>query len=323
MLATVAAVILLGSGLIFGSAPTVGLDREKGEYWTYEMSTTMVFMGMQVEVTGPVTYAFKGQSPVTIGENVYSSNVLTLDGTLSGPVQILSQDLGSAEVSMAGSQYELVGGIGILKDDLTSAADVTLGAGVFSFTYHFQEQVTVATTPPILSEFHPETTDLGDRWTQAVTVNTTVETWENGTLVNTTTEIRTLTYDAAVSSTLEPLETPAGTFETVRVQVTDSDGNYEIFWWSSEVNNIVKHETHENGSSSPVLTMTLTGFGTKSSSTMLTVALVGVSVLAIAVAVLVFVLLKVRRPREPQSASGAASEPGAPAPDALKTDASR
>lgn len=322
MLMAVAAFIFLGSVFTFGSEPALGVDREKGEYWTYEMSTTMELMGMMLEVTGPVTYEFNGQISVAVGENDYPSNVLAVNGALSGSVRILGQDMGSVEVSMAGTEYELVGGIGVLREDLTSATDVDLRAGMFSFTYHVLTQAIAETTPPMLSEFHPESTNLGDVWIQTATVSTTVNTWENGTLANTTTNTRTLVYGATVSA-LESLETSAGTFKTMRVQVASSDGDYDIFWWSSDVNNYVKHEEYENGSSSPVLTMTLIGYGTKSASVMLSVALVGVATLAVAVVVLAIVLTKMKRARLPKSTQANAPEQGIRDADVSKRDDSR
>lgn len=215
---------------------------------------------------------------------------------MTGTVYALGTTIGSADVAISGTQLELSGTMGILEEDLTTMADLTIGVGVISFTYHFQTETIVTNTPPILADFDPETTPLGDSWTKDVLVNTTVKTWENGTLANTSTDVGTKAFQITVSGSTELLEVPAGVFETTRIQVSDGTGDYDVIWWSSEANNAVVHEVHFNGSQDPSVTLTLSSHSPGSAPSALAYVAVGVTVLVVASIVLVLVLMRRRPP---------------------------
>jgi len=295
--------------LPFSSAPALGLDRTNGEFWTYDLSTTMDIVGVQSNLTGAVTYTFEDVRALTVGGADYATNLMSIDGSLTGPLELYGHVVGNADVSLSGLQYEDRASAGIVKDDVTMVGTASFGTGIFSLTYNLRVQEVVTTTPPILSEFDPLSIKLGDSWSKTINVTTTTSIWENGTLANTTTVSRSVTYDAVVASSTESIETPAGVFEASRVTVTDTGGNSDTFWWSSAVGNFVKHEVHENGTDTPSLAMVLTGHGTKSSELGLVVAIVGVIVLAIAVVVLLVVIMLRRRPQAPQPAFYASPGP--------------
>lgn len=289
------------------SARAGSIDRGKGEFWTYDMSTLTSIMGFDVNLSGSVTYTYEGQSTVIVGGVEHSANYLSSEGSLKGSVVVLGQTLGSAEVSLAGAEYELSGTIGVLVENLTSMTAVTFGAGLTSFTYHLQVQTTVTTDPPALGEFDPESALLGSQWTQTSAVSSTVVDFEDGAVVNTTADSTTVTYTANVASSQEQLDTPAGTFETMRVEVSDGQGNYELLWWASDANNLVRHEVHKNDSSAPVLTKILTDYGTRSPTSMMLFAVVGGVVFVVAVVALVLAFRnRLRRPKTP------VAEPGTP-----------
>ncbi len=294
-----AAVVFLAVLMIFSDVRAGSVERSKGETWTYEMSTTVELMGLEINVSGPLTYEYVGETSVTVDGTAYSSQELLVDGSLTGTVYALGTNIGSADVAISGTQMELSGTMGILEEDLTTIASLTVGVGVISFTYHFQTETIVTNTPPILAEFDPETTHLGDSWTEDVLVNTTFKTWENGTLANTTTDVGTETFQIDVSSSTEVLEVPAGVFETTRVQVSDGTGDYDVVWWSSEANNAVVHEVHVNGSQEPSVTLTLSSHSPGSPPSALVYVALGVTVLVVASIVLVLVLMKRRPPVTP------------------------
>lgn len=285
------AVLMISSTVRAGS-----VERSKGESWTYEMSTKVELMGLEINVSGPLTYEYVGETPVTMDGTAYSSQGLLVDGSLTGTVYALGTTIGSADVAISGTQLELSGTMGILEEDLTTMADLTIGVGVISFTYHFQTETIVTNTPPILADFDPETTPLGDSWTKDVLVNTTVKTWENGTLANTSTDVGTKAFQITVSGSTELLEVPAGVFETTRIQVSDGTGDYDVIWWSSEANNAVVHEVHFNGSQDPSVTLTLSSHSPGSAPSALAYVAVGVTVLVVASIVLVLVLMRRRPP---------------------------
>jgi hypothetical protein len=298
----IVAVIMLATTMGYSRAGSV--DRSKGDFWTYDMSTTITVMGLKLNVSGSISYLYKGQSMVSVGENVHPANDLSVEGSLEGPVLLMGKGLGSVEVLLTGTQYELSGSIGMLKENLTSTTDVTIQAGFVSFAYQVETQTIVTTDPPVLAEFDPEGTRLGETWTQAVTVNSTVISWEDGTVANTTTQSAGLTYSASVALSRESLSTPAGIFDAMRIVASDSSGNYDIFWWASEVNNFVKHEAYGNESATPILTLELSDFGRKSPAFPITFIVLGGAVLLVAVAVLVLVLLISRRPKTPVTSPG-------------------
>jgi hypothetical protein len=281
--------------LVFSTVRAGSVERSKGESWTYEMSTTIELMGLEINVSGPLTYEYVGETAVTLDGAAYSSQEFLVDGSLTGTIRALGTTLGSADVAISGTQLELFGTMGILEEDLTTMADLTVGVSVISFTYHFQTETIVSNAPPILADFDPETTPLGSFWTEDVLVNTTVKTWENGTLVNTSTDIGTETFQITVAGSTELLEVPAGVFETTRIQVSDEAGNYDVIWWSSEANNAVMHEVHVNGSQDPSATLTLSSHSSGSTPSVLVYVAVGVTALVVAIIVLALVLMRRRR----------------------------
>jgi hypothetical protein len=294
--ATTAAVLLLAVLVALSNARAGSVERSKGESWTYEMSTNIELMGLEINVSGPLTYEYVGETPMSLDGLTYSSQELLVDGSLTGTIYALGATVGSADVAISGTQLELLGTIGVLEEDLTTMADLTIGTGIVSFTYHFQTETIVTNSPPILADFDPETTPLGGSWTKDVLVNTTVRAFENGTAGNTTSSVATETYQITVADSTELLEVPAGVFETTRIQVSDGSGDYDVIWWSSEANNAVIHEVHVNGSQDPSATFMLSSHTKGSAPSALAYIAVGVAVLVLASVVLVLVLMKRKPP---------------------------
>jgi hypothetical protein len=295
---------------MMGCVRAGGIDRANGDFWTYDMSTTVTVMGLELNVSGSVSYVYKGQSMVSVGEKALPANDISVEGSLEGPVLMLGRNLGSAEVLMTGTQYELRGSIGVLKENITYTTDVTVHAGLVSFAYNTETQTIVTTDPPLLAGFDPEGTHLGDTWTQEVILNSTVISWNNGSVVNSTTEDADLTYSASVASSIESVSTSAGIFSAMRITASDGNGNTDIFWWASEVDNFVKHEVYLNYSTAPTLTLELSDYGTKGTAFPTAFVVLGGAVFLIAVAVLAMVLLRSRRPKRPVASPMATPVPG-------------
>jgi hypothetical protein len=278
------------------STPAQGLSRENGEFWTYEMTISGELIGLEAELSGLATYTVSGEATLTFDGTEVSATVITLDGYLSGLVHLLNQN-GRANVSLSGTQYELIDAPGILEDNLTTISDVTFGSRIISFTYHQQEQVTTSASPPPLAEFESDKASVGDSWTQAVELVTTTRTWEDGAVTNTTVIRSNLTYHMEVVAT-ELVETPSGVHSTLKIRVSDDAGDIELFWWSAGVDNFVKHEVYGNGSEAPTMTMILSAYGSKGPSDMTGYIIAGVVIFVIGAAVLAMVVLR-KRPGKP------------------------
>lgn len=322
-MATIATVVLLSIVLGFASALALGIGHTHGDYWTYDMSSAVDVIGTEVDVSGQVTYTFEEQRSLILSGSDYDTNVLDIKGSLSGPIQLLGQTNASAVFVTNGIQYEDRKYTGVLERDLTLLGSVTYTAGPISFTDNIRYQENVTTVPSVLSGFDPASIRLGDSWTRTVTTTMTSTTWQNQVLVNTTIFTQPFTYDVQVASSLVQLETPAGTFDTVKITASAGGGDLEVFWWSSDVRNFVKQEVHENGSTVPSLSLNLTDHGFKSTGFGLLVPIIGVAMLAFAVIVLLVVFMRKKQPPEPTPDQDASPALVKYEPEASQTNSNR
>jgi hypothetical protein len=293
-----ASVVLLSLVLVLGAAPVQGVSRENGEFWIYEMTLSGEIMGVQAELSGQVTYTARGEGTLVVdGTDAYAT-VIGVKGSLSGSVYALDQNVGEADVSISGTQHEYIGTPGVLDENITTMSIVTIRAGYSSFTFHLHEQVSVSTYPAVLAEFDPENASVGDSWTRTVEESTTSTTWEDGMVMNTTVLSSNLTYSVAVAGT-ESVETPSGVYSALTVRVSDGEGDLDIFWWSSEVDNFVRHEVYGNGSEVPTMTMVLMDYGSSATPGDMTAYIIaGVVIFAVGAAALALVLIG-KRPGSP------------------------
>ncbi len=285
----VASVILLSSLLALGTASAQGVSRENGEFWTYEMTVSEEIMGVRAEMSGQIIHTARGEGSLSIEEEDVSTTIIGIEGSLNGSVYALGQSVGGAEVSISGTRFDLIGTPGVLEENTTTISDVTISAGSLSFTYQLREQVSVSIHPAVLAEFDPDVAIVGDSWTRTVETLTTSTAWVDGVATNTTVLSSNLTYSVAVTG-MESVETPSGIYSTLVVRVSDGEGGLDIFWWSSEVDNFVRHDVYRNGSDARSSTMVLVDFGSSDSSDMTVYIIIGVVVFVVGAAVLALVL---------------------------------
>lgn len=288
-----ASIIIMSLALAMLGAPAQAAGREKGEFWAFEMTLSADILGMRAEVSGPITFTVEGEAAMIVGGTDYSTDVINMKGSLNGSVYMFDRMVGGVELSLSGTQHEVIGSLGILEENVTAISDITLDAGLISFSYHVQEQVIVVSDPPILSDFDPDSASVGDSSTKAVELVTASRTWENGQVTNTTEGRSNLTYSLAVIAA-EPVETPSGTHSALKVRVSDDAGNYDFYWWSAEVGYFVKHELYGPGMEQPTMTLVLKDYGTTVSSDWTLYVIVGVVIFMAAAVVLALVVLRKR-----------------------------
>jgi hypothetical protein len=170
---------------------------------------------------------------------------------------------------------------------------VRLGSGLFSFSYHLQEQVIVVSDPPVLAGFDPDNASVGESWARAVELETTTISWEDGEISNRTTDVKNLNYTLSVLAS-ESVETPSGTYSALKVKVSDDAGNCDFYWWSSDVDNFVKHEVYKAGLATPTMTLVLTDHGSEASTDWTMYLIVGVVIFVAAAAILAVIVLRGR-----------------------------
>ena len=287
----VAGAIMLSLAML--ATPAQAAGREKGEFWAFDMTLSTGIMSMQAEVSGHVTFTVVGWAETTVGGSDYDTNVISVDGSLNGSVYLLDRMVGGVELSLSGTQHEVTGSLGILEEDMTTISDVVLKAGLFSFNYHLQEQVIITANPPALADFDPNGASVGDSWARTIGLETTSRTWKEGQATNTTKTQANLNYSLAVIAS-ETVETPSGAHSAIKIRVSEDAGNYDFYWWSSEVGYFVKQESYGDGVDLPSMTMVLTDYGTTSSSDWTAYIVVGAVVFVAAALVLALVVLRKR-----------------------------
>jgi hypothetical protein len=115
---------------------------------------------------------------------------------------------------------------------------------------------------------------------------------------STSTEEISISYVAA--STIDTIVTSVGTFSSLKITATESDGDSVVYWWSPEVGNFVKQQEFSSGSSQPSVSMILTDFNRAASTSSVTLFIgIGAGVAIFAVIVLIVVLIMRRRPGQP------------------------
>lgn len=303
-----ASVICVLLVMALAAMPAAAVNRSKGDYWTYTMSfDAMGFGALGLNTNGTLTYTCVDQDTITIGGTSYDVNVMRISGGASGGVDYLGFEM---SVTLGGYLYETLDGMALAKADMTTWTNMTFGTGTFQLSSRAEIETMTTYSPPLLSGFNPSTAEPGDIWTETVESTTTTTEWINGTMQGTPAlDSGVLTYTNVVASAKETVTTEAGTFETLRITSTDSDGNSVVYWWSSKAQNFVKEDTYEQGSATPVMTVVLKNYSTGSSISLALVAALGGIVLAVALVVLALVLLKKRRPFQPSP-----YQPGMPYP---------
>ena len=293
--------MLVVSALVVSSVPAAALDRSGGDFWEYdvEMSYSMLDVGL-FELTGTMTHSFEETDEVTVNGTEYDVNVLNIEGSVAGSVDVLGIQT-NLTITLSGSTSETDDGIATVTDDIFMHANVTMNIGGFTMSTLMVMETSGTYSEPFLSGFEPGDTGTGDEWQEVVTETITSKMWMNSTsetpLYDMTVE-DTVTYDVSVASERDEVETDAGTFNCLKMTVTADSGDYEIFWVSEKVGYIVKKETWQQGASEPSETMVLTDYEWTNTA-MMFYLYIAVGVVVLVVAVVVLAVLMRRRKAKP------------------------
>lgn len=274
----------------FGATPVAAIDRNEGDFWTYDVS--LIEMGLPI--SGTLTYKFAGTDTIILGGTEYAVNVMRISGGAS-------QSILFTEVSVAfgGYAYETKDKMAFVENDLYMWMNVSIGSGGFQLVTRVETEMLMTYSPPLLSGFDPGTTGTGDSWIETFTTATTTTAWENGTMQGApTTDTETTTISFVVDPAMATLTTPAGTFDCLKITATSTSG-VVVYYWSDKVGNYVKEEMLNPGSSSPFSTMTLKDYKTSSGLGVILFVAIGGVVLVVALVVLALVVMKKRRPAAP------------------------
>jgi hypothetical protein len=288
------AAVVLAVFLAFAACPVIAVDYQSGEAWTYQVSTSVDAGVFVIDILGNVTYEFEEERTLTVGTLAYDVNVMSVDGELSGTMEMFGEPLLDASVTINGFLYEAANGGGIIREDMHWLIGTTVGSGSAAWSLQYETQTIVTYTPPYLAELDPESVELGIQWSETVNINDTVTLWENGTVVDTSSDRLGSVFSIAVEPATDSIITPAGTFDAIRITATDENGDREVRWWSDDVNGYVKIQSYSEGEDTARETMVLTSYEKGDSGSMLWVALVGIAVALAAIVVLAVVLLRMR-----------------------------
>ena len=288
------AVVVLAIFLAFAACPVAAADHQSGEAWIYQVSTSVDAGVFVVDIFGNVTYEFEEERTLTVGTLEYDVNVMAVDGELSGTMEMFGEPLLGASVTINGFLHEAVNGGGIVREDTHWLIGTTVGSGSTAWSLQYETQTIVTYTPPYLAELDPESVELGIQWSETVNINDTVTLWENGTIVDTSSDSSGSVFSIVVEPATDSITTLAGTFDAIRITATDENGDREVRWWSDDVNGYVKIQSYSEGEDTAHEMMVLTSYEKGDSGSMLWVALVGIAVALVAIVVLAVVLLRMR-----------------------------
>ena len=304
------ATIALAIALAFASAPASAIDRDSGEFWTYD--ALLEIDG--VPTNGTITYHFEDRDSIIVGNVEYDINVYSMEGSLWGSLDWFDST-SVVSAALGGFVYETTDGMAILEEDEIKWTNSSWSLGSDTFASYARTGIVSLYDPPLMSAFDPRTTGLGDTWLETINVETITEI-RNATepLLNSH-DYETMTISFMTSSALETVVTSAGEFKALRITATvtqgKDEGSHEVYYWSSEVQNFVKREAFGQGHAQPYLSLTLKDYRLVSLNTVLFV-MVGIAVLAAALMILTAVLLTRRRPGQP--VTGQPATPPVPPP---------
>ena len=301
-------IVFLLAVLSIAVAPASAITRGSGDFFTY--SITMSVEGFNA--TGSITNSFQGIDSLSAKGQSYDVNVMSVDGSVT--VSILS---GSVTATLGGRIYETQDGLGIVKDDAIIWLNASFGIGSFQIVNRTEIETMSMYSPPLMSAFTPSAAEPGDSWTETIEVSTTTTTWADGVMQGSpTNDTESLTVSYVAASSVESVNTPAGTFKTLKITATESSGDYVVYWWSSVVGNFVKQLEFSVDGTLPNLSMILTDYNHTASTSSTLIIGIGLGVAVIAVIVLVVVLKMRRRPGQPVPSEPGmpVSQPSAPSP---------
>ncbi len=288
--------VALVSVLSLFAGPARALDYSDGDYWVYEGGTS--YEG--ISVSGGYRLEFVEHDSLTIGSKSFDVSVLKLTGSMYGETD---DYLGmSVEMVFDGHMYMVDGTMATVKEDVYTWTNFTMEILSEEVTTRMESHDVSTYSPPPMTGFVEGETGTGDEWNETTNVSTALTTWVDDLVDENANIYYTENYFFSVASAEEQVTTEAGTFTCLKITAMHESGNYEVFWYSSDVGNWVKTNSHWGDTSTPFMTLELTDYRYSGDSDTFILVVVGVGLL-VAVAVVVVILLLMRgRGRSPVEA---------------------
>lgn len=295
-MAVVALVVLLA----FSSSPVAAFYHNEDEAWTYDVIMDIDVGSFIIRVSGNMTYEFRERGTLIVESEEYDTNVLSVEGELSGSMELFGEPFIDASIVVDGFLFETLNGGGTIKEQTDMLIDATFGSGSSSWSLQQTRQSIVTYTPPYLSQLSPASNQLGNHWTEQVYVNSSSTSWNNGTDPDTWWNGYGTTFDITVGGNSFGVGTPAGNFTCISIEVVDWGGDYDVLWWSNDVHGIVIKESYWVGEEWPNWheSMILAKYRRGDTDSILWVVVVGICVAVVAMVVLFLVLLRTRIPKD-------------------------
>lgn len=272
------------------AVPASAVDMSDGDYWTYDMAMDFD----EVALTGSITLTFEDTDELTVGSESYEVNVMRINGSASGSIDLLGSPM-EYSMDFGGYSYDSVDGIATVKEDMFMWANVSWGTAPITLSYRVEEEITTAYSPPLLSGYDEETTGVGDSWDETLNMTMTTTTWLNGTIEDTTTDSEQMTYSVAVAADEVDKTVGDNTYSTLRITVIDESGDYEVYWYSEDVGGFVAIYSYSEGETTPYSTLDLTEFEHSTGAARLAIVMIVVGIVVAAVVVAAVLLLVMKR----------------------------
>ena len=250
----------------------------------------MTILGLNA--TGTIKYTLSGLDSVTVGGTSYPADIMRIDGNLTASSLLLGVPY-TLSAKLGGLRFESRNELSVLREDSLQWVNISIGTGPILLT-RVQTEINTSYSPPYMSKFFPSEIGPGDSWTEVTSLTKT-------TIVNGTVETalsRPTSYLFKAASSMETITVVAGTFNVLRITVTDDLGARTVYWWSSEVANFVLEKRYDALGSQPYTILSLKKFDSSSGEGILVALIIGAAVVAVAVVILAFIL-KARRRRQP------------------------
>lgn len=281
------------------------LDRDEGDYWLYDAE--MYFEG--IAVSGSFRYEMADCDTVTVGPDSYGVDVLEVSGTMHGETDDFLGVYASVDIVFHGFTYDVEGSQATVKEDTYMWANLSVGSDSVALVTMMEFQQVTTYSPPALTGFVDGETGAGEEWNEATNVTGTSTSWIDGAVEDTHSYEYQETCTCSVSSSEETVTTEAGTFSCLAMTVTGSEGDYDVYWYSSGVGSWVKVSMYSQGETEPYMSLELSEFEHSDDSVVVILVLAAIGVLlAVVVMALIFLALR-RRGRAP-----AVIHPGTPPP---------
>lgn len=275
------------------AAPAAAMDHSEGDYWVYEGE--MEYEG--IAVTGTFRYEFEEKDSLTVGSETYDVNVMKMTGSMTGETDDFLGISATVDMTFDGYSYDLVGGMAMVKEDMHTWANLTIGTGSLAIVTRVETQDVTTNSPPFMSGFVDGETGTGDQWNETVEVSSTSTTWVDGAIEDTYSGNYTEAYAFTVAAAEESVTVDAGTFSCLKITAMGEWDDYMVYWYSSEVAGWVKMSSYSMGETSPQMTIELSEYSHGGLSATMVLLIIG-AVVIIAV-VIVVALLMLRRGRTP------------------------